>query len=140
MRLHCIRTLTGLVPCDERDRDLLSKIKIGKQVSVEVKQSRNIGHHRKLFAMLQIILDNQDHYTSVDQLLNVCKLRIGHVETVQTKHGLIEWPASISWASMDQSTFEDFYNRAVNWACSEVIPGLATSELNSEVEQRLLRF
>jgi len=90
--------------------------------------------------MLKIVLDNQEHYQSLDELLNVCKLAIGHVQVAQTARGPVRWPASISFAKMDQTSFDDFYNRAVQWVLTEVIPGLARGDLDAEVERELLSF
>ena len=137
--LYLYAHLGVLKPVDDDGRSFIAR-KQGKTLRCEVTEPRNIGHHRKFFAMLNIVLQNQDHYQSIDQLLNVCKMRIGHVESVMTKHGLIEWPASISWAKMDQDAFEAFYDRAVKWVCLEVIPGLAEKQLRAEVETELLRF
>lgn len=137
--LYLIAQLGTLRPIDDEGREYLAK-KQGKTLKVEITEPRNAGHHRKFFAMLKIVLDNQDHYTSIDQLLNVCKIRIGHVESVRTKHGIVEWPASISWAKMDQAAFDAFYNHAVSWVCAEVIPGLAAKDLNAEVAEQLVRF
>lgn len=131
--------LGKLCPVDDIGREYLAK-KHGRTVKVSVSEPRNLGHHRKFFAMLQIILDNQEHYKSKDELLGVCKLRIGHVVTVQTKHGVERWPATINWAQMDQAAFDDFYSRAVAWVAEEVIPGLSLDMLNAEVAETLRSF
>lgn len=135
------RTLAGLVPANERAVQFLSRIKIGATLSMpKPKQPRNIRFHNKLFAMLQIILDNQDHYKSIDDLLDVCKLRVGHVHVIGTKHGDVRLPKSISFASMSADEFAEFYDRAVDWVTSEVIPGLTRSDLDAAVEASLLEF
>ena len=90
--------------------------------------------------MLQIILANQEHYKSIGDLLDVCKLRIGHVRTVETAQGIEKFPASISFANMDDTEFSKFYDRAINWMLEEVIPGLQRQHLDAEVEDQLIRF
>ncbi len=136
---YAIAVMGALRPVDDEGRAFIAK-KQGKTVRVEVTEPRNSGHHRKFFAMLKIVLDNQDFYRSMDELLNVCKLAIGHVQVAQTARGPVRWPASISWAKMDQTAFEGFYNRAVDWVLKEVIPGLARKDLDAEVERELLSF
>ncbi len=74
------------------------------------------------------------------ELLGVCKLRIGHVTIVQTPQGEERWPASISFASMDETAFSEFYERAVDWVLSDVIPGLQRQHLDAEVEAELIGF
>jgi hypothetical protein len=90
--------------------------------------------------MLQIVLENQDFYKSVDDLLDVCKLRVGHCRTVATKTGDLKIPESISFAALDQDGFNAFYDRACAWVVTEVIPGLQRKHLDAEVEAKLLAF
>jgi hypothetical protein len=134
------RHLSGLRPIDEAGEKLVAGLGQGEIVKAEVKRPRNIQHHRKFFAMLQIVLQNQDHYRSIDDLLAVCKLRTGHVDVIQTKHGEERVPKSISFAKMDQTAFDAFYDRAVAWVATEVIPGLQRADLDEEVAAELRRF
>jgi len=41
------------------------------------------------------------------------KVRAGHVNIVRTRGGVKHYPASISFAAMDQTKFSDFFNRCV---------------------------
>lgn len=136
----CIKQLNTLVPVDDQGREALAKIGHGKQVTVSVKRARNPYHHRKLFALLGIVLSNQEHYKDTDQLLAACKLATGHCDLVKTKHGVIGLPKSIAFHAMDQIAFSDFYEKAVQWVVEEVIPGLSAKDLNAEVEAELRRF
>ncbi len=140
--IHMANHLGALRPAQEQDAELWSHLKIAERevVKVQVSRPRNYRFHCKFFAMLGIILKNQEHYTSTKELLAVCKLRIGHVDVVQTPQGEERWPASISFASMDEAGFSDFYNKAVDWVLSEVIPGLARQHLDAEVEAELLEI
>lgn len=129
-----------LEPVDEAGQEAMTKIKEGAVVQVEVKKPRNVYFHRKFFAMLNLIFQNQDAYKSVDALLAVCKLGIGHVDVIQTRQGEVRLPKSISFAAMDNTEFSDFYDRAVNWMLEEVIPGLRRQDLDEEIEQQLMEF
>lgn len=130
------KRLKMLEPIDDDGRRLLARMAPGRVVSVEIKRPRNVLFHRKFFAMLNLILQNQEHYTSIDDLLDVCKLRVGHVKVIQTKHGDVRVPKSISFAEMDETAFAEFYERAVDWMVAEVIPGLDKAAL----EQELMEF
>lgn len=125
---------------DEPGTDALRKIKNGALVLVEVKQTRNPQHHRKLFAMLNIVLKNQDYYKSLDTLLSACKLATGHAEIVRTKRGDVAIPKSIAFHSMSQDDFGTFYEASVDWVVSEVIPGLSKEDLDAEVAAELREF
>jgi hypothetical protein len=135
-----VKKLGALYPADEKAEVLLRRLKLGEVVTVEIHQPRNIHFHRKLMAMLRIIFDNQETYKSVDDLLELCKLRTGHCHTVETKYGEVKITDSISFASMDNVEFADFYDRACNWVVIEVIPGLDLNDLNEEVRNQLQEF
>lgn len=139
-RILTVKNLGSLRPIDEAGEAVLRRIGQGEIVSIELKRPRNVQHHRKLFAMLSIVLHNQEFYKSIDDILDVCKLRIGHVRTVMTRDGAVQIPKSISFSAMDQSDFDDFYNRACGWVISEVLPGLQRQLLDAEVATELMAF
>ncbi|MCW5615871.1 MAG: DUF1367 family protein [Rhodocyclaceae bacterium] len=127
--LNCFRPV-----CDQGEQTL-RRMAPGQLVMVNFTFPRNVGHHRKFFAMLDIVLKNQEHFKSTDQLLDALKIAIGHTTTVKVKRGTFEIPKSISFAKMDQAQFDNFYKRAVDFVLAEVIPGLGRDELEREVMQ-----
>jgi len=139
-RILVVKTLGKLQPVDENGEAVLRRFKPGEIFSVEVTKPRNVQFHRKLMAMLQIILENQTHYTSIDDLLAVLKIRIGHTHKIQTARGIVEVPASISFAAMDDVAFGNFYDRACQWVAAEVVPGLGRQGLDEAVREALLAF
>lgn len=140
MRILVVKSLGALRPVDEAGEAVLRHLGQGEIVTVELKRERNIRHHRKLFAALQIVLENQTHYKSVEDILDVAKLRTGHCRTVMTRDGEVKIPESISFAAMDQDAFNTFYNRICGWLVTEVIPGLKRGDLDAEVEAQLMAF
>lgn len=91
----------------------IQKWKDGKMVQIEVTAPRNIKFHRKFFAMLNIAFDNQDVYHNRAAFLDVIKYGIYHVKSIVMPNGQISYaPKSISFAKMDNSEFEKFYNSA----------------------------
>jgi len=135
----------SLVPDEASDPaavEWLRTIKHGSFVTIErPKKPRNVAHHRKFFAMLKLVYDNQEYYRSMDDLLNVCKLAIGHCDQIATKKfGVVSLPKSLSFANVDQHEFEALYDAAVHWVLSEVIPGMKRADLDAEVEAELTRF
>ncbi len=135
-----VKRLGALRPTDDMGIEAMRKIGDNELVKVTWTRPRNVRFHRKFFAMLQIILANQEHYKSIDDLLGVCKLRIGHVRIVETAKGIERFPASISFANMDETEFSAFYDRAIDWMLTEVIPGLQRQHLDAEVEAELIGF
>ena len=140
VKILVARKLHGLYPVDESGEAVIRKFASGEVVSINVTRPRNVAFHRKFFAMLNIILQNQDAFKSIDDLLELTKLRTGHCHTVLTKAGEVKITDSISFAAMDQDAFNDFYQRACAWVCEEVIPGLSQQDLDAEVAAQLQDF
>lgn len=141
MDLLVTKRLGSLVPADDTAEEILRGYKQGELLRLSVpKRVRNPRFHRKFWAMLNIVFKNQEHYKSLDTLLGVCKIRVGHCDVIQTKHGIVQIPRSISFAKMDNAEFSKFYDAAVNWVMSEVIPGLKRTDLDAEVENELRNF
>lgn len=134
------KKLRSLYPVDDAGEDFLSHLAQGEIIEVTIRRPRNIKHHRKFFAMLQLVFSNQNAYKSLDDLLEVCKLSIGHCRTIRTKVCDVKIPNSISFSSLDQDAFNDFYDRAVQWVIADVIPGLRREDLDEEVEAELMTF
>lgn len=127
--LGCFRPV-----CDEGE-GILRRMALGQQVMVKFSFPRNTGHHRKFFALMQLIFNNQSHYATLDHLVTAFKFACGHTEKIRTARGEIEIPKSISFAKMGQAEFETFYNRAVDFVTEEVIPGLGKEDLAREVAE-----
>ena len=139
-RFLVVKNLGALRPVDEAGEEIMRHVGQGEIVAVEMKRPRNVAHHRRFFAMLSIILENQDYYKSVEDILDLCKLATGHCRTVRTRQGDVRIPESISFAEMDQDAFNSFYDRACAWVVQDVIPGLQRKHLDAEVEARLMAF
>lgn len=134
------RTLQGWVPADPEAEAFMRGFKVGGFARLEGSKPRNVQHHRKFFAMMGIIFENQEHYKSIDELRAALCVAIGHADFVKTPHGIVGIPRSISFASMDQTAFNDFYERAIAWVLEAVIPGLERKGLDEAVAAELARF
>lgn len=129
--------LNRLEPLDARSEEAMRALPAGRMLKAVVSQGRNIAHHRKLFALLKLVLDNQDYFQSTDELLYALKMRLGYAVPVRIKGQVGYMPRSISFSAMGQQEFEDFYNRALDFIAAEVIPGIDCETLRQEVEEFL---
>lgn len=129
------KTLGGkLEPVDDMGREALSQIPMGDIVRADVKRPRNLGHHRRFFALVSVIYENQTRYTSPETLLDAIKVHIGHCDVMKLSDGReVHTPKSISFASMDQIAFGLFWDRVVACVCREIIPGLDRADLEREL-------
>ena len=110
-----------------KDEGKYHLLKPNTEVTAKIKQSRNIRFHSKFFALLNMTLDNLPHSWSdkiqnIDRMLDEVKIEIGHFDTYFSNEGKeIIKLKSISFASMDEVSFSDFYNRSVNVILSKFI-------------------
>jgi hypothetical protein len=131
------RTLSGLIADDEEGQEIVSKIKIGDVVKAEITRPRNPVNHRRFFALVSLVYKNTDgRYLSAESLREIITIGIGHCDTTVIKvngetftHHVAR---SISWAKMDDTAFSVFWNRAVDYIISEVLP-VSKEELEREV-------
>ena len=128
------KVLNALAPADANSESIISELPAGVVLKVTIVQPRNVKFHRKFFALLKIILDNQSHFKSLDELLYAVKLKLGYAIPVKIRGMTGYMPRSISFTSMDESEFSEFYNRTLDFLVTEVIPGLDKSDLEKELE------
>lgn len=97
----------------------LTKTKINQGVLIDPRRPRNINHHRKLFALLNLASDNwpedsrQDAMTTT-KLLGLIKIKAGYADPIVDAQGNVHYlPRSINFESMGQDEFDPFYNSAI---------------------------
>lgn len=136
MKILCLRTIDGLRPVDDKAREDLSKVKLGKSVLCEVKQARNPAQHRLYWGLIGLLHPNQSRYATQEQLSNAMKCAVGWCDEIELKDGrIMAIPKSISFANMPQSEFAEFFDKIMDLATTRIIPGLDKGALRTELEQ-----
>jgi len=131
--IHMRKTLSGLEPADGFD---MPRLKLGSVVKVKITQSRNMKHHRLFFALMNKIFENQEHYESLEDLVNVIKIATGHCHVYRKKNGdPLPVPRSIAFHKMDQTQFDEFYAKVIKLVRENIIPGLDEGALREEIER-----
>lgn len=112
---HVRKTLAGWEPVSNAAREFHAKTKLGRIVEVKERRPRNPGHHRKLFALLGIVVDNTELFANTDDALVGLKAVMGHGrwERIKGTTRDIFYPDSIAFDAMAQDEFNDFYEAAV---------------------------
>jgi hypothetical protein len=120
---YFIKKNGALVPGDGDAALAFVKMKDGKGYLINVTRPRNVLHHRKLFALLSVVQDNTDKWPTVETLLDDLKISTGLFETrVNAVTGIPYVVAkSISFASMAQDEFEEFFQRAIDIISKQVL-------------------
>ncbi len=101
----------SFLPSHNSDYDALKKIKVGATVSCEIKQPRNVGFHRKFFALMNMVFENQEVFTSIDFMRKELTKAAGYYDEYLNHKGVKCYEAkSISFGNMKQDEFESLYN------------------------------
>lgn len=123
---------------DDAGKEILRKIKIGKTVRCEVTTPRNIQHHRKFFGLLNTVWAAAGDWPTVDDLLIELKIKLGITKDVVIRESgeVVKVVGSISFAAMDQATFDAFYENAIRALCF-MVGGMDPGMLRDEVLRNL---
>lgn len=99
----------------DSDYDKLKKIKHGEPYEFEFKNVRNPKFHRLYFALLNMVFQNQERYNNLDHLRRDLTIEAGYYDLRVDIHGCeVKEPKSISFASMDETEFREYYNAVLD--------------------------
>lgn len=148
--LSFMRTPSGLVPADEQAAEWFAKVRMGQTVAASVRLPRNWRFHRKFFAMLNVAYANYDWpqidtkwgaaQCSFDSFREYVTVRAGHWEIGLTAKGEPRArPKSISFANMDEATFQTLYSDVLNVILMEFLDKWDEGDMERAVET-MMRF
>lgn len=104
-----------LVPADRYSEAEFQKVRENKAVIVTVHQARNPDHHAKFWAVAALVADNDDHFHDAEAAVEWAKIKTPWmIRSWKDDFGrIIVQTKSSDWASMDQLTFNKFYDRSI---------------------------
>ena len=121
-----------LVPLYPSDDEKKKKLKEDHIYEVDVKNPRNVGFHRKFFALLNLAHQN----TSLDMPFEAYRkyviMKAGYFNVYHTPKGAFYDAESISFGNMDQDTFETLYSRVLDVVISDL--GVTQEEIMQNLE------
>jgi len=133
MKAMLIKThagLRGATPDDQQAwakfRRRLETMKPGKWLRFEWKSPRNGAHHRKFFALLQLVAENSEIYDTPEKALVAVKLAAGFFDPfIDPRSGeIVPVTHSVSYESMEQEVFERFYSAALDGVLRVILPAM----------------
>lgn len=129
-------------PADQAALDFLGHTKIGKEFMAETYRPRNLKHHKWLFGLLQVVIENTDRYPDVDTLLFALKIATGMCTPFPSADGKTVFvkEKSIAFESMDQDAFAAWVERVVRVIVTKILPGVNSDRLTAAVEERIAGF
>ena len=97
------------------DLDKLNRLKANEFLMCSIKQPRNVKFHRKFFALINMVYQNQEIYNNVEDLRKDLIAEAGFYEERIDFHGVIHHkPMSISFSSMSQEVFDTLYSQVLD--------------------------
>ena len=104
-----------LVPASDYDAELLDQIQSKRSLLVTVHQERNPAHHRKLWGIAACVARFDPSFKDAEEAVRWVKRQIPnmHNRYIDRDGSLVIELRSISFGSMDQVSFTNFYDRAL---------------------------
>jgi len=136
MKLIAKKRLDGsFMPVYDSDKEAVKKIKAGEDVEIDIKRPRNLAFHRKTFSLFNLVFDNQEHYKNLEELRKDLTIEAGYFTKRYNMHGVeIIEAQSISFAAMNQDTFDEYYQRLLDAICNNY------GMLKSDIEENLINY
>lgn len=139
MEIHLVRTSVGLQAYSDEDYELLKKVKVGTIVKAKIVQPRNVKFHRKFFALINAAWDclteqQRTNLRSKDTFREQLLITSGFSESLFDINGqqFLERARSISFAKMDEPSFNEVYNRVLDTILTLLIAnGVSEAEFNN---------
>lgn len=147
MKIHVTKDNFGaLRPADQSAKEALSKIGAGEYMTAEIKRPRNPKFHRLFFALLDVVMENMSHeqrdqWPTKERLLWEIKLQTGYFQMAESVGGkMYPIPSSISFASMDDVEFGEFFTKALDVCRRYFLPGVSDAELREALDAELAQY
>jgi hypothetical protein len=134
--IYMVKGLGGkFTPAHDSDHDLAKQLKQGEVYRFTFVKPRNYEFHKKFFALIKLVFENQDHYTNIDDLRHDLTVEAGFkVEKINQFTGEVRYNAqSISFASMDEIEFSSLYQKMLDTVIR--VYGWEGTDLEAEVAE-----
>ena len=129
------------VPIDDDAKRIFDTFQIGQKFEVVPWKDRNVGFHRKLFALLNLVVHNNSNWKAAYFLLKLIQMDIGSVDIGKDMNGIIvQFPKSIAFKSMSEPTFTKLFSDIVNYMLANLtilLPGMSRELFNVYVQSIL---
>ena len=116
MELYLVKTLGGAFkPSHNSDYEKFKKLKINHLYQCKVTQPRNVKFHRKYFALINLVYQNQERYDNSDDLRHDLTIASGYFRlSVDLKGNEVKKAKSISFAKMTEYEFGELYSATLD--------------------------
>lgn len=130
------KRLGRLVPVDEDGQALMNSIKDERDVMVNIHAARSPYQHRLFFGLIKLVVANTDDiFKSERDCRKRLMIAMGEVDIYicpDDGKTYLE-PRSIAYESMDQTTFDDFFDRAISTITNRWLIGTEDGDLRQAI-------
>jgi hypothetical protein len=111
MKIHLKKTMYGFVPMYPSDKEYFDKLEMGWEGQVDITKPRNLGFHKKYFALLNLGFQNtKTGIAEFEHYRYWAIMKAGYY--AEPMPGMYV-PRSISFAKMDEDEFEKLYQNTI---------------------------
>lgn len=116
MEIYFVKTLNGsFKPAYDSDYENAKKLPLNEPFPMTYVKKRNVKFHRKLFALINMVYQNQERYNNYEELRKHLTVASGYFNLTYDLEGVEQKEAkSISFASMDEIEFNALYSAVVD--------------------------
>lgn len=134
MKAYVVWSGIHLKPAYNQDYDNIKqfKFKIGETYEIDIKKPRNLKFHKKYFALLNLVYENQEYFNDFESFREYIVIKSGYYIKTVTAKGEFYKAKSISFASMDNYEFEKLFDKTLDVVIDEFLP-LTKDEIKEEI-------
>jgi hypothetical protein len=139
MAAFCVVRKSGaFYPASDLDYEIAGWLKDNEVYRCDIKKPRKLKFHRKFFALIDYVFNNQDKYANKEDLRVELELKAGsYREHVTTKGKILYIPNSIAFDKMDDVEFGQLYNRVIDVVLKHFIRGDTKENIDEQVNNIL---
>jgi len=116
MKLTLVKNLNNTFGlAHNSDYDKAKKLKPGVQFECTIVKKRNYEFHKKYFALINMLYDNQEVYNNIGHLRKDITIASGfYTQRINLKGETITEANSISFSNMDEIQFNELYSKTLD--------------------------
>lgn len=126
----------------DSDYEQKQHLRVGDTVLCSIRKPRNYEFHKKFFALVRLTFDNLPEHLvrmlnihSEESMLDNLKLDLGYYSIIYHARKPVIKLGSISFAKMDETEFQTFYNRCIDIVLTNYLRGTSREEILNEIER-----
>ncbi len=96
-------------------KKLVDELEIGETIQFSYRRPRSPQHHKFFFARMNNLLDMQESFKDLEELLVFVKVGAGFVEFMPSCGQLVAVPKSIAWHLLEEKDFTEVHRAIVDF-------------------------